>query len=334
MEIVVTRYLVTGHTGFIGSHIVTELARKDCYIRGLTRQSALSGKDPVVDVRRGDITKPASLDGLMSGIDTVIHAAGQAHVTVTGHNVHYATTLDGTQHLLQRAIASNVKRFVFISSIKAMAAPGRDCIDETETGLPQDEYVLARRRAEEQLLSAGKRTGMHVSIVRPVLVYGAGCKGNLAGMLEWIDRGIFPPVPDTGNRRSMVEVRDLARAVIAAASRDSANGRICIISDGEDYSTRRVYIAMKTALGKTVPGWSVPGWMYRAAGRVGDLYEAVLQRPAPFNSAVCARLLESACYHSVVAETVLGYHAEYCLEDSLPMMVQHYRQHNVPNTTA
>jgi len=330
---VVSRYLLTGHSGFIGRHIVTALAREDCYIRGLSRQITPADNNSVVDARAGDITKPATLTGLMSGIDTVIHAAGYAHVTAANPDVHYMTTLDGTRHLLHEAAASNVRRFVFISSIKAMAAPERDCIDETETGLPQDGYGLARRQAEELVLAAGKQTGMHVSIVRPALVYGPGCKGNLAAMLRWIDRGVFPPVPDTGNRRSMVDVRDLARAVIAAACRDSANGRTCIITDGEDYSTRRIYLAMKTALGKAVPVWSVPGWLYRAAGRTGDLYASILRRPAPFNSAVCSRLLDSACYRSVVAETVLGYHVEYRLEDALPAMVRHYRQQNVPQQT-
>ena len=334
METVVGRFLVTGYSGFIGTHIVTELARERCYIRGLTRQSVASDHDYAVDVRVGDITKPATLHGLMSGIDTVIHAAGYAHASASGHGVHNSTTLDGTRHLLQEAAASNVKRFVFISSIKAMAAPGHDCIDETETALPQDEYGLARRQAEERVLAAGRGNGMHVSIVRPALVYGPGCKGNLAAMLRWIDRGIFPPVPDTGNRRSMVDVRDLSRAILAAADRDSANGRTCIISDGEDYSTRRIYLAMKSALGKPVPGWSVPARLFRAAGRSGDLFEAVFRRPAPFNSAACRRLLDSACYHSTVAETVLGYHAEYRLEDALPMMVQQYREHNVPSPAA
>ena len=84
METVVTRFLVTGHTGFIGTHIVTELARERCYIRGLTRQGVASDHDGAVDVRVGDITKPATLHGLMSGIDTVIHAAGHAHVDCEG----------------------------------------------------------------------------------------------------------------------------------------------------------------------------------------------------------------------------------------------------------
>ena len=331
MEIVVGRFLVTGYSGFIGSHIVTELARKHGYIRGLTRQSVATDHECAVDVRVGDITKPATLHGLMSGIDTVIHAAGYAHAAASGQGIHNSTTLDGTQHLLHEAAASHVRRFVFISSVKAMAAAGPDCIDETETALPQDEYGLARRQAEERVLAAGKGYGMHVSIVRPALVYGPGCKGNLASMLKWIDRGIFPPVPDTGNRRSMVDVRDLSRAILAAAERDSANGRTCIISDGEDYSTRRIYLAMKSALGKPVPGWSVPAPLFRGAGRAGDLYEAMLRRPAPFNSAACSRLLDSACYHSREAGTVLGYHAEYRLEDALPMMVQQHREHHAPS---
>ena len=82
----VSRYLVTGHSGFIGRHIVTELARKDSYIRGLSRQITPVDNDAAVDARHGDITKPATLNGLMRGIDTVIHAAGHAHVTDSGHD--------------------------------------------------------------------------------------------------------------------------------------------------------------------------------------------------------------------------------------------------------
>ncbi|NIA26638.1 MAG: molybdate ABC transporter substrate-binding protein [Desulfobulbaceae bacterium] len=75
------RYLVTGHSGFIGRHIVTELAREHGYIRGLSRQIAPTDNDAIVDARSADITQPATLTGLMRGIDTVIHAAGHAHVT-------------------------------------------------------------------------------------------------------------------------------------------------------------------------------------------------------------------------------------------------------------
>ena len=167
--------------------------------------------------------------------------------------------------------------------------------------------------------------GMQVSILRPTLVYGPGCKGNLANLLRWIDKGWFPPLPDTGNRRSMVDVRDVVKAALLAASRDSANGKICILTDGEDYSTRRVYLAIRRALGKAEPAWSLPAGLMRTLGKCGDGLEALLGRPALYNSAMCSRLLGSACYHSVNTETALGFCPGYRLEDALPDMVAAFR---------
>jgi UDP-glucose 4-epimerase len=320
------RYLVTGCTGFVGRHIVRKLQAGGNDVRGLSRHPRADPGASALEVIQGDLSKPESLRGLAEDIDTIIHAAGYAHVAGDSPGIHTRVTLEGTRHLLAEAEKSRVQRFIFISSVKAMPEPGTGCLDETATGLPEDEYGLSRRRAEELVLDAGRHTGMHVSILRPALVYGPGCKGNLAGMLRWIDRGLFPPVPDTGNRRSMVDVRDLVRAVLLAAENEAAAGKTCLITDGEDYTTRRIYTGMCTALGRSVPQWSVPVPVLRALGKVGDAFEAMLRRPAPYNSRICSRLLDSACYRSVHAATSLGFHPAYRLEDALPAMVEAYRK--------
>lgn len=319
-------YLVTGCSGFIGGYIVTALLDNRLTVRGLTRQKDPEPKHPAIELFQGDLTQPATLTGIAKGIDTIIHAAGSAHASAYAGDTHRQTTLEGTRHLLAEAEKSGAQRFIFISSVKAMPEPGTGCLDETAAGLPEDEYGLSRRRAEELLLDAGRRTGMHVSILRPALVYGPGCKGNLASMLRWIDRGLFPPVPDTGNRRSMVDVRDLVRAVLLAAENETASGKIYLITDGEDYTTRRIYTGMCTALAGSVPQWSMPVPVLRALGRVGDAFEAVLGRPVPYDSRICSRLLDSACYRSMHAATSLGFHPAYKLEDALPAMVKAYRQ--------
>jgi UDP-glucose 4-epimerase len=321
------RYLVTGCTGFIGRHIVRALRENGSEIRGLSRQPRLDPESPSINLFQGDLSRPDTLQGAAQNIDIIIHAAGHAHAAAAGTSgIHHQVTLEGTRHLLAEAGKRGVRRFIFISSVKAMPEPGTGCLDETATDLPEDEYGLSRRRAEELVLEAGRRTGMHVSILRPALVYGPGCKGNLASMLRWIDRGLFPPVPDTGNRRSMVDVRDLVQAVILAVEKEAAAGKTYLITDGEDYTTRRIYTAMCTALGKSVPKWSVPVPALRVLGRVGDAFEAVLGRPAPYNSMTCSRLLDSACYRSVHAASSLGFHPVYKLEDALPAMVEAYCQ--------
>jgi len=320
-------YLVTGYSGFIGRHVVRTLQNRGHGIRGLGRQTPPDPEDSSIDLFQGDLTRPATLRGAAKDIDVIIHAAGHAHAVDTEPTgIHNQVTLEGTRHLLAEAEKCGVQRFIFISSVKAAPEPGTDCLDETASDLPEDEYGLSRRQAEELILEAGRRTGMHACILRPAPVYGPGCKGNLASMLRWIDRGLFPPIPDTGNRRSMVDVRDLVQAVLLAIENRDAAGRTYFITDGENYTTRRIYSGMCRALGKSVPRWSIPVPILRALGRVGDAVEAVLGRPVPYDSRTCARLLDSACYRSVDAASSLGFHPAYKLEDALPAMVETYRQ--------
>ena len=322
--------LITGCTGFIGRHIVKILLEQGVTIRGLTRGSTDRQSMPDVELIRGDLSRPDTLTGVARGIDTVIHAAGHAHARESDEEIHWATTLEGTRHLLTDSKAHDVKRFLFISSVKAMPEPGNKCLDESEQRLPTDVYGRSRREAEDLVLATGKCTGMHVSILRPALVHGQGCKGNLASLIRWIDRGLFPPVPDTANIRSMVDARDLVRAILLATGKPSANGRIFIITDGKDYSTHRIYTAIRQELGKPLPRWSVPAGLLRSIGIMGDGYEKILRRPAPFNSPMCSRLLDSACYRSIHAEQVLGFYPEYCFEDALPDMLADYQNRQSP----
>jgi len=318
--------LITGCSGFIGRHLVAALQRHGVHIRGLTRQRPETVGLAGVEWLRADLAQAGSLAGACRDIDTVFHAAGHAHALRSDPGVHWQTTLEGTRRLLAEAQTHGVARFVFISSVKAMPEPGNDCLDESETGLPADAYGLSRRRAEDLVLEAGQRSGMHVSILRPTLVYGPGCKGNLLNMMKQIERGRFPPVPDTGNIRSMVDVRDLVDALLLAAGRPQANGRVFIISDGEDYSTRRIYAAMRAAAGRSVPRLAVPAVVLRLLGRAGDAYQWLLRRPAPFDSRLCSRLLDSACYRSNCAADLLGFAPQYRFEDSVGEMLAACRE--------
>ena len=320
--------LVTGYSGFIGSRITAALLERGVSVRGLTRQSSGRPTTPGLDLLQADLTSADSLQGCASSIDTVIHAAGHAHAYGGNEDLHHQVTVAGTRHLLAEAVKSGVQRLVFISSIKAMAAPGNTCVDESDTGAPVDAYGLARKQAEELVLACGQQTGMHVSILRPTLVYGPGCKGNLASLLRWIDKGRLPNLPDTGNRRSMVDVRDVVEATLRAATRAEANGRICILADTEDYSTRRIVTAMREALGKPEPALSMPAWLMATLARCGDGYETLFRQPALYNSGMHTRLLGSACYRSITVDSALGFHPCYRLEDALPDMVNAYRHSN------
>lgn len=321
--------LMTGGEGFVGQALLPRLEARGLRCRVLRRTAAGSrSAGTATEYRFGDLGDARSLRQACEQAGVVFHLAGYAHAgngEATFRHRHREINYDGTINVFLAACAAGVRRFVYVSSVKAAGHHPTRCLDETDALPLSDPYSESKRAAEAFLLEQARKGDMHIAIIRPSLVYGPGVKGNLAAMLAAIDRGRLPPVPETGNHRSMVDVRDLCEAIIAAAERPEAHGRTYIITDGEAYSTRRIYEAMARALGRDVPSWAVPAWALRALGRAGDVAERILHRSLPYNGAVASRLLDSACYRSVRAEADLGLRPRYRLEDALPEMVAAYR---------
>lgn len=255
-------YFVTGASGFIGIRLVNALEAQAASIRILSRNK-MAGLDTVIcDLHSESIPGDA-----MEGVNTVFHLAGFAHDmhnSSKDQHLYQAINVDATVRLAKLAIISGVKQFIFLSSVKAggMTFRGK-CMKETDQSEPEGIYAESKRKAELKLLEIGHQSGMHVSIVRSSLVYGPDVKGNLSMMLSAIKKGWFPPLPEVGNRRSLVHVDDLVRAMILVAEDDRTNGEIFIVTDGEPHSSREVYEAMCCVLGKTIPRWSVPKFLFK-----------------------------------------------------------------------
>ena len=321
---------ITGASGFIGSYLVPALCDRGAVLHVLSRTLRTRSNGFGLKVLQGDLLDPASLQRFVEGADAVLHLGGYAHAASKPHAreiaKHRQINLEGTRNLFRSAVHAGVRRFVFVSSVKAGGEDPDNCLDETSVGVVPDGYGAVKRQTEGWLFEQGAKVGVEISVLRPTLIYGSGVKGSLAAMLRGIDRGRLPPLPETHNVRSMVSVQDVVAALLAAAERPEAVGQVCILTDGESYSTRRIYVAMAAALDKRVPGWSLPPALLRILGKAGDLGESLLHRPLPFNTSLAARLLDSACYRSVNAERCLGFRPRYRLEDLLPDMVRAYRQ--------
>jgi nucleoside-diphosphate-sugar epimerase len=197
--------------------------------------------------------------------------------------------VDASVRLAELAVASGVKHFVFVSSVKAATSDGV--------------YGQTKREAELRLLEIGRQSELHVSIVRPSLVYGAGAKGNLALMRKGIEQGWFPPLPETGNRRSMIHVDDLVEALLLVAKDRQANGVIYTATDGTTHSSREIYEAICQAVGKPIPQWNVPKFMFDWIAMLSPRIRYKVDK-----------LLEDEYYSSEKLEA-LGFKAEKSLND-------------------
>ncbi|MDI6746164.1 MAG: NAD-dependent epimerase/dehydratase family protein [Rhodocyclaceae bacterium] len=299
--------LVTGASGFIGARLLRPGDR--ALVRAV-------GNIPNAVV--GDLLDPASLAVACDGVKTVFHCAGYAHAfSSSDPDAHWRVNFEGTRNLVNAAGAAGVKRFIFLSSVKAMAEPGDECVDVDWRGEPGTPYGKAKRAAEDAVLEAGAKYGMHVVNLRLAMVYGRGGRGNLERMAQSIRAGWFPPLPETGNRRSLVHVDDVVAAMRLVAETPAANGRTYIVADPQAYSGRQIYDAIRAVLSAPTLRWSVPAGLLRAGARVGDGLGALLGRPMPLNSEVVSRLLDSAWYSPARIERELGWRAQVGLVEGV-----------------
>ena len=290
---------ITGATGFVGKRLVKAIGAN---IKVLSRVKQPDYETVVCDFEKEDIPKSA-----LESIDTVFHLAGFAHDMQDPSKVedlYHVINVDATVELARLAVESSVKRFVFISSVKAGGGPDSDqCANESDQGEPEGIYGKTKREAELKLLKIGKESGMHVSIIRPSLVYGPNAKGNLKLMLSGIKKGWFPPLPETRNRRSMIHVDDLVRAILLVSEDKRANGEIFIATDGKPCSSREIYGVMCSAVGKSIPKWSVPKVLFDMVSLLSPRIKYKVDK-----------LLGDECYSSAKLEA-LGFKAQKTLKD-------------------
>ena len=295
---------ITGSSGFIGSRLLTCLSNESDNIRLLVRSiDAISQYEQVgFDLESGYIPSDCFF-----GVSTVFHLAGFAHDMRTSKevaSVYQSVNVDATIRLAEIAVKADVKKFVFVSSIKAGGSPPLEmCANENDQKNTEDVYGRTKREAELKLLEIGQVSGMHVSIIRSSLVYGSDVKGNLKSMLLGVKKGWFPPLPETGNRRSMIHVDDLVRAILLIAEDKRANGEIFIATDGMPYSSREIYNAMCGVAGKSIPKWSMPKVLFDLASLASPRIKYKLNK-----------LLGDECYSSAKLEA-LGFKAKKTLKD-------------------
>ena len=278
--------LVTGATGFVGQHLIERLKLDGYNIKAISRK-LIPGVDTVIC----DFLKDAIPENAFQGIDVVFHLAGYTHDLKNASGVkqtYQKMNVDVTDELLSLSVKYSVKKFIFVSSVKAGGSPIRGkCAAEEDQSDPVGMYGETKREAELKVLEIGRKSDMHVSILRPALIYGPNVKGNLQLMMQGIKKGWFPPLPDVGNKRSMIHVDDIVQALLLLVNSQQANGEIFIATDGRTYSSRNIYETMCRVLGKSIPDWSVPKFLFSAIALI-----------SPNLSYKMDKLLGDECYSS------------------------------------
>ena len=271
--------LVTGANGFIGSALVERLKSDGVKVRAAVRAPGAGVPKADETVSVGEIDGDTEWGGALKGIEGIVHTAARVHVmkdTSALADLYKRVNSDATLKLARQAASAGVKRFVFLSSIKVngeKTSPGAP-FSALSTPAPVDPYGVSKLEAERGLFAIAHSTGMEVVVVRPVLVYGPGVKGNFLRMVNWVDKGIPLPLGSIRNRRSMIALDNLVDVLVLTLKHPGARNHVFMVSDGDDLSTTDLLRRTAGALGKRSLVFPFPQGVLVLAGRLigrGDM---------------------------------------------------------------
>jgi UDP-glucose 4-epimerase len=224
-----SRILVTGASGFIGSATVAALARDGHDVRAAVRQPRQSFPDGVTVVQHPDLAEAFDWRPLVDGIDQVVHLAGIAHI---GRGIDAAVydrvNRAATAQLAIAAAQAGVGHFIYVSSIRAQSGPSADhALTERDLPAPTDAYGSSKLAAEQTV----RASGVPFTILRPVALYGPGVKGNFALLARAAASFLPLPLRDFNNRRSLLGIDNFIAVLSFVLATPATIGETYVVAD-------------------------------------------------------------------------------------------------------
>jgi nucleoside-diphosphate-sugar epimerase len=255
--------LITGATGTVGPIVVKAFHAAGYSIRTLSIDSPPVGVLPVdIETRIGDVTDASVVQAAMDGVESVIHLAALLHIVNPPPALkekYERINVGGTATVIDAAIQAGVRRAVLFSTIAVYGQSDGRILTEDSPLHPDTFYARTKRDAEEIVREAKRADGGRLgTVLRLGAVYGPRIKGNYQRLVHSLARGRFVPVGNGDNRRTLVYVKDVARAAVVAASHDAAAGKIFNVSDGRFHTMNEIIGTICDALGRKPPRFSLP----------------------------------------------------------------------------
>lgn len=239
-----TRVLVTGASGFCGRPLVARLVAAGYQVRAAVRRAPPKPLPAGVETApHADLAGPVDWAPLLAGVDAVVHLAGIAHVAPGIPEDRYdRVNHRATADLARAAQRAGVKHLVFVSSIRAQCGPAADhVLTEADTPRPSDAYGRSKLAAEAAVAAAG----VPFTILRPVLIYGPGLKGNLAALARLAAWPIPLPFAGFANRRSLLGVDNLVGAILFVLTTPATHGETYVVADPQPISLAEIVAALR-----------------------------------------------------------------------------------------
>lgn len=275
---------MTGGTGFIGSHLVEALLAQGhevhCLVRDTRRLGWISGL-PSVTILQGNMDEPRSLLAGMGGVDQVYHVAGLTRARAARE--FFRVNAEGTRHLVRACLETprGPRRLVLLSSLAAVGPmPMATACAEDVSPRPVSPYGWSKLQGEAAAL--GVRDRLHVTVLRPPVVYGPRDRGVLE-VARWVARGLLPMPAGPSRALSVCYVQDLVTALLAAGEAKVPSGEIFHVAGEGAFTWEQVGDALGEALGVHPTPVRIPVPILLALATGADAWAWFTGRPQYFS---------------------------------------------------
>lgn len=318
--------LVTGATGFIGSHLVDLLLKQKYAVRVLVRKTSdtvwLHGLP--IDYVYGDLFDRDALRQAVAGVDYVFHSAGVTKAKKAEE--YFRGNTEGVRNMLDAVSQHNpgLKRFVQISSQTA-AGPSPGITPVTEETLPHPITTYGQSKLKAEQACAEHRGTIPITIVRPPAVYGPRDK-DIYEFFKTMSKGLQPMVGMKEKFVSLIHVGDLVRGFVLAAESEKALGQTYFISSSQVYGWKEVGEVSRRVIGKSAFRIKVPEAGVFAIAAFSEFFGLFSKKPVLINfEKACDMVQDYWTCDSSKAQRDFGFRQEIPLEEGIRRTVEWYR---------
>src|SRR6202042_1797361 len=298
---------VTGGTGFVGLNLVKELMIRGWDVTALHRASSdlklLKRFRPKLAV--GELSDPASLlVAIPDGTDTVFHVAGNTNMWRGGNAQQTRDNVEGTQHVVEAALAKRVRRLVVTSSISAYGPVDGEITEETPSLAANSSvnYQKTKWQAQE-LARAAIPKGLEVIIMQPGAIMGAYDIGTWSRLFLMVRDGKLPGVPPSS--LTFTHVREVVAAHITAADKGQSGSSYLL--GGENKTMMELVKEISALVGKPMPEKETSMALLRVVAVVGDLASRFTGKQPPITPEMASLMSRRVSTSSAKAQRELGY---------------------------
>lgn len=285
--------IITGSSGFVGQNLSKYLSLRAVACNGLS-------------LRSQNWKNNFDRSGL-----AIIHLAGKAHDTsnISSSADYFKINRDLTIDVFDEFLRSDIRDFIYFSSVKAVADTVEGILDEEIIGNPLTPYGKSKLEAEKYLLSQEIPKNKRLFIIRPCMIHGPGNKGNLNLLYKLVSKGIPWPLAAFENKRSFLSIDNLSFLIEKILKNDQIKSGIYNFSDDHSLSTNELINIMSTGLKKKTKLLFISKSLMKNVAKLGDKFHL------PLNSEKLIKLTENYVVSNLKIKKALGI-------DNLPLTVE------------